>query len=184
MAHDPIARDATPRRLRRRRGWFVLALAGALAACGYEYAPELTDRSEFEIAKKRYAVDLPAGAAIQPLIGRGVTMEMTPGRRASPAISLSAPAREARPFDTRRALSPTIRISYHVMTAEAGSGGAAAVLEGRLMIREDAYDVACYIQGDDVTMYSAEWCLPVLTGIRPLSQTRRGFASTSPDRPE
>lgn len=145
----------------------TIALAALLAGCGTDFAPPLTERSDFQIEEERYAVALPPGASIRNSRG-GVEIEISPGRRASPSISLTASVDETRKFRTHRRLGAEAQIAYQVMTAEAGSGGTAAVLDGRLDIGESAYGVACYIQGEDVRKRSAEWCLPLLETVEPL----------------
>lgn len=144
------------------------ALAAALpaAGCGADDAPPLTERAEFQIQGRRYAMALPAGAAIRST-AQGVEIETTPGRRASPLLSLTAPTPDPPVFDRSRDLGGEKRIAYRLTTAEAGSGGTAAVLEGRLEIGENAYAVSCYIQGDDVRLDSGEWCLPMLRRMAP-----------------
>lgn len=127
----------------------------------------------FELGGRPAAIEIEQGAGV---FYRGetrdlVVIETRPGGRGAPQI-VFRPSREADASlatDQSRALSESASIDYALSDSSGGSigsGGPEAHLEGRLMLDGTAWTVSCSVQGENVDIDDADWCLAPLATLR------------------
>ncbi len=126
----------------------------------------------FTVAGQAFSIDLPIGAENRPPPASDAVarLQLAPGRRSSPTISIynGADGLPSFPYD-REVGVPAGKLMFGTSRVSGGSGGPEAVLDGVLETPAGRYRVSCWIQGEwpgEPNRGDAGWCLPYLKTLR------------------
>lgn len=144
---------------------FALAAPIFLGAMVAARAEDALQRHVFLLDDRPYAVLLPPSAVLTASPwSEAISVVFEPGARSSRTLRVSLPrSRDLSGYwDERADFADDRRVDYKLDSAEGGSGGLEAYLDGDLFIGEAKFAVGCAVQGEHIAIDAARWCLDVL----------------------
>lgn len=126
---------------------------------------------EVAIPSLAVSIRVPAGTEVEHVAG-GATFYVTPGSRAARSFSLGEGEPElvheqAATTRQEKKLPGGNLIRYELRTAEGGSGGAEAFLDGAIVVGQHVLAVHCHDQAEPPATPAGDWCLEWLATAEP-----------------
>ena len=154
-----------------RRGLLLLfLLAGCSQKAVEPWEGPVATGDEVDVPPLGISLKVPPGTETH-FVGAGATFYVSPGERAARSFSVGqgdpALVHEGAATRHEKVLPGGNRVRYELRTANEGSGGPEAFLDGVIVVGQDVFAIHCHDQAAEMATPDATWCLQWLATARP-----------------